>query len=190
MTRIKTQRALTTLAPDELSVPPVDHGVCRKQKTADHTRRSLELMLMFMELSTDLSPLERTHEITEPVCRRVLILEDEPALRRILRITFTSWGWLAAAAASLTEAQLLTLEHSPFELIVTDYHLPDGTGQELMSWIVSTQGSLPPCILMSADARMLVASNARRLQKPFSIHELKQAVDAVLTRKATNTRHP
>ncbi|MBL9169460.1 MAG: response regulator [Verrucomicrobiales bacterium] len=141
-----------------------------------------------MELSPDLLTLE-THrqDVTSGRTPRILILEDDPALRRILWRTFAGWGWSAVTAATLDEAKLYASEKSSYNLIISDYHLPDGTGLEFMDWIVE-RGNPPPFILMSADARIPFRIQAKRLQKPFSIDELRSLVESTLLLKANQSR--
>lgn len=129
-----------------------------------------------MEITTEPQTLEATLENTEASSRRMLILEDDPALRRILWRTFASWGWSAVAAASVEEAKLFAAGTTTYDLIVSDYHVPDGTGLDLMRWVQEQTGFIPPFILMSADPRVPFHSQARRLQKPFSIDELRAMV--------------
>lgn len=138
-----------------------------------------------MELSPEPRTVEVPHDLMENQLRRVLILEDDPALRRILWRTFAGWGWSAVAAASVEEAKLFTAENTAYDLVVSDYHLPDGTGLEFLNWALE-QGVSAPFILMSADARMPFHSQVRRLQKPFSIDELSGLVESILGSKAHN----
>jgi two-component system response regulator PilR (NtrC family) len=141
-----------------------------------------------MELSPDLTTLETpAQELTAGKTRRMLILEDDPALRRILWRTFAGWGWSAVAAATVNEAKLYASEKANYDLIISDYHLPDGTGLEFMNWIVE-RGPSPPFILMSADARIPFQTHAKRLQKPFSIDELRSLVEVALTLKGCKAR--
>lgn len=133
-----------------------------------------------MDLFSENLTLELPQALTEPSRRRVLILEDDPALRRILWKTFVGWDWYAFAAATVQEAELLAAEQGTSDLVLSDYHLPDGTGLDFLQWLAKRGTSIPPFILMSADPTGPFNSRATRLQKPFSVEELRVIVNLAL----------
>ncbi len=65
----------------------------------------------------------------------VLVVEDEPTVRRAVARAFRASGWDVAQAASLAEAlqQLGTPDRfqPPFDCAVLDLELPDGSGLDL-----------------------------------------------------------
>ncbi|NGZ27574.1 MAG: response regulator, partial [Magnetococcales bacterium] len=58
---------------------------------------------------------------------RVLVVEDELALRRFLRTTLTAREFVVEEAETLRQAKLLVTSHPP-EIILLDLGLPDGDG--------------------------------------------------------------
>lgn len=62
---------------------------------------------------------------------RVLLLEDDPAVRRFVALALEPLPLQLLPCGTLTEARAL-LEHTPVQLVLMDLTLPDGSGQELL----------------------------------------------------------
>jgi two-component system KDP operon response regulator KdpE len=105
----------------------------------------------------------------------VLIVEDEPQMRRFLRAALTSRPFRILEASTSAEAVLLATSHNP-ELILLDLGLPDGDGIELARRIRGW--SAVPIIVISARGRetdkveALDAGADDYLTKPFGLDEL------------------
>lgn len=105
----------------------------------------------------------------------VLVVEDEPQMRRFLRASLASQGFRLVEAASAREALALATGHNP-EMILLDLGLPDLDGiavtHELRQW------SRAPIIVISARGReadkveALDAGADDYLTKPFGVNEL------------------
>jgi len=105
----------------------------------------------------------------------VLVIEDEPQMRRFLRASLTSHGYSLCEAGTAAEAVALATSRSP-ELMLLDLGLPDGDGvaltQRLREW------SRVPIIVISARGReedkvaVLDAGADDYLTKPFGVSEL------------------
>jgi len=63
--------------------------------------------------------------------RRLLITEDDPALRQILYWEFEAMGYQVITASCCLEA-LSAVTGIEFDLALLDYNLPDGTGTQLL----------------------------------------------------------
>jgi len=105
----------------------------------------------------------------------VLIVEDEPPMRRFLRAALGSQGFRLAEAGSAAEALALATAEAP-ELVLLDLGLPDGDGIDLTRRIRGW--SRMPIIVLSArgaEADKIEALDAGAddyLTKPFSVNEL------------------
>lgn len=63
---------------------------------------------------------------------RILVVEDEPSIRRVIRRILESDGRAVAEAGSIQEAiGVCEAEDGEFALMLTDLSLPDGRGDEL-----------------------------------------------------------
>jgi two-component system, OmpR family, KDP operon response regulator KdpE len=105
----------------------------------------------------------------------VLVVEDEPQMRRFLRATLAAHGYRLVEAASAAEASLVANSHNP-ALVLLDLGLPDGDGIELTRKL---RGVIEvPIIVISARGReedkvnALDAGADDYLTKPFGVGEL------------------
>ena len=61
---------------------------------------------------------------------RIILVEDDPAIARLLSLHLRKAGWAVTLATTLAEARTL-LHQAPWDLMVLDRRLPDGDGIEL-----------------------------------------------------------
>jgi len=106
----------------------------------------------------------------------VLVVEDEPKLRRLLELQLADEGFEARSAADAeTGVQLLNAES--FDVIVTDFKLPGMTGLEFLQAVKRIDANLP-VIIMTAYGTVESAVDAMKagasdyVLKPFSLAEL------------------
>lgn len=117
---------------------------------------------------------------------RILIVEDEPNMRKILAMNLRSDGHSMAEVATLREG-LKAIESNDFDVVVTDQRLPDGEGLEIIAAVNQSESSAA-VVMLTAFGSVELAVNAMRrgafdfLTKPFSAENLK----AVILRAARN----
>ena len=122
--------------------------------------------------------------------QKILIIEDEPDIRKTLEYNISREGYKVVCASSLSKGK----EHinsSDFSLILLDLMLPDGSGLDLCREIKSDKdkSSTPIIILTAKDDEVdkvvgfeLGADDY--VTKPFSVRELILRIKAVLKRGA------
>lgn len=125
----------------------------------------------------------------------ILLVEDEPQMRRFLRASLTSHGFRLLEAGTAKEAMALATSQSP-EVILLDLGLPDGDGialaRSLREW------SRVPIIVISARGReadkveALDAGSDDYLTKPFGVNELLARIRVALRHadQAAGTSEP
>lgn len=113
---------------------------------------------------------------------RILVVDDEPDLRFLLRRVFEAAGHEVLEAANGSDA-LATVRRSPPDLVVTDVMMPVMNGTELIRRMRGdpTMRGIPIVAVsghghLAADADAVVA-------KPFQPHMLLAAVNALLAQK-------
>jgi len=116
--------------------------------------------------------------------RTVLVIEDEPQIRRFVRSALEAEGWQVHEAGTLREGLSAAGTRHP-DLLVLDLGLPDGDGVEL---IRDVRGwSAVPIIVLSArtdETDKIAALDAGAddyLTKPFGTGELLARVRATST---------
>ncbi len=116
--------------------------------------------------------------------KRTLIVDDEPDIRELLEITLGRMNLETVAAADLGQAYNSLKEHE-FDLCLTDMHLPDGNGLELVEHINQHHPDLPVAMItafgsMDTAISALKAGAFDFLQKPIDLDQLRSLVDSAL----------
>jgi two-component system KDP operon response regulator KdpE len=105
----------------------------------------------------------------------LLLVEDEPPMRRFLRASLVAHGFRLVEATTAREATALAATHNP-EVILLDLGLPDGDGIELTKQL--REWSRVPIVVISARGReddkvlALDAGADDYVTKPFGMNEL------------------
>jgi two-component system alkaline phosphatase synthesis response regulator PhoP len=120
--------------------------------------------------------------------RTILVIEDDPAIRRVIVDALRLDGYEALAAATFREGQEAA-KVATCDLVLLDLVLPGGDGLDLLAATRQVRPSLP-FIVMTArggeDERVhgLSLGADDYVVKPFSVKELLARVAAVLRRSA------
>ena len=115
---------------------------------------------------------------------RILVVDDEPPIRRLLHTSLASQGFQIVEAATGSEA-LDEVEQAPPDLIVLDLGLPDMQGQEVIR-LLREQGSAVPIVVLSSRTDETGKVEALDLgaddyvTKPFGTDELLARIRAAL----------
>jgi two-component system KDP operon response regulator KdpE len=116
---------------------------------------------------------------------RVLVVDDEPQIRRALETTLRGAGYVVDAAATAGEA-LTRAAARPPDAVILDLVLPDGSGvdvcRELRSW---TQAPVVVLSVVSEEREKVAALDAGAddyVTKPFGVDELLARLRAALRR--------
>jgi two-component system KDP operon response regulator KdpE len=129
-----------------------------------------------------------------PARARILVVDDEPEVRRGLQRLVTRFGYLAKAAASAEEAdQWLTTER--FDVCLLDIELPRMKGVEFLGWALSRDPEMAVIMLTGLDlpevAIQCIDHGARSyLVKPVESDFLRLALrDALAVRRVLVERN-
>ena len=124
----------------------------------------------------------------------ILVIEDEPDIRRNLEYNLGREGFKACSVGSLDEANE-KLKSKKFDLILLDLMLPDGSGLDLCKKIKSnSETEATPIIILTAkddEVDKVVGFELGAddyVTKPFSVRELILRVKAILKRSDTKTK--
>lgn len=116
---------------------------------------------------------------------RILVVDDEPQIRRVMLATLVSHGYIVSIARNGQEA-LNKVREERFDLILLDVNMPGIAGMEACR-IIRSQSDIPIVILSIRDAEKekveaLDAGADDYVTKPFSMPELLARIRAALRR--------
>ena len=113
--------------------------------------------------------------------KKILVVEDEPNLREGIVTAFEDRGWRVAGVANTREACEL-LEGQVFDVVVTDFKMPDGDGMDVIRRCkMLNDGTVT--LMMTAYGTVQSAVEAMKagaydyILKPFDLEELELKVE-------------
>ncbi len=124
--------------------------------------------------------------------KRILIVDDEPALLRLYTRALGSAGYEVVAAGSAEEA-MSAIKESHLDAVLTDIHLPGARGTALLQRFQAERPELP-VLLMTGSPAIETAVEAvelgavRYLRKPFEIDHLLTTIADVLRGTASTAQ--
>jgi two-component system response regulator PilR (NtrC family) len=119
---------------------------------------------------------------------KILVVDDEASMRKMLEILFTGAGYQVQCAES-AESALKAMSGSPFDLILSDIRMPGLSGLDLLKRL-REEDSETDVILMTAYASTESAIEALKLgafdyiTKPFQVEELVNIVRHAFEKKS------
>lgn len=122
----------------------------------------------------------------------VLVIDDEPQIRKFLRISLAAQGYQISEAATGTDGLAQAALGQP-DLVILDLGLPDRDGQEVL--VELREWSTVPVLVLSVRAderekvRALDAGANDYVTKPFGIQEFLARSRALLRQTPTTAAH-
>jgi CheY-like chemotaxis protein len=128
--------------------------------------------------------------VSEPAVRRILVVDDDDALREVLTVALTNDGHTVDGACDGTEA-LALLDRQPYDLVLSDLRMPRTDGPSLYETLrtrhhfpVRFATKLPRVIFMTGNAAehadFLRGTTDPILEKPFPLRVVRQMVSVLL----------
>jgi two-component system, OmpR family, KDP operon response regulator KdpE len=124
---------------------------------------------------------------------KILIVEDDPNIRKLVRVNLVKRGYTVIEAADSNQA-LALFQEEPVDLVLLDLVLPGLSGVDICAWIRAR--SEVPIIILSARSEedlkvaALDAGADDYVTKPFGQEELLARVRAFLRRSYTPVKLP
>ncbi len=126
---------------------------------------------------------------------RVLVVDDEQGLRDMLSILLRREGYEVAVAPSFTTGcEAVEGAPTPFDLVLTDLMMPDGSGLDVLSR-AKARSEGTEVIVMTAYGALETAIDAMKrgaydfVTKPFATSELRALARKALERRALSTEN-
>jgi DNA-binding response OmpR family regulator len=113
--------------------------------------------------------------------RRILLVEDDESLRRIVVRHLRSQGYGVVEASSVEDATALLSDGLRPSLVILDLNLPGDTGWDLMRGPALAAAGSPPVVVATATtlspSRLAQFRVAGYLPKPFPLETLSATVE-------------
>ena len=156
-------------------------AILPKPFTEDQLRTSLLAALDFLEPE----PLELANYAPDQL--KVLIVDDSFTSRHIMRQMLEKMGIEQFVEAENGKQAIQMIEREFFDLIVTDYNMPEMDGEQLSQFIrnQSTQPSVPVLMVTSETDRARLAGVAQSgvsavFDKPVTVDTLRNTIQRLL----------
>ena len=122
--------------------------------------------------------------------KTILVADDESHILHVVSLKLRNAGFRVVTAHDGQEALELAIQERP-DLLITDYHMPQLSGQELCRKLKQDPATAGiPAIMLTARGYALESQDTeqsgilRMLSKPFSPRHLLSAVTEVLAQAA------
>jgi len=109
---------------------------------------------------------------------RILLVEDEPVVRRLFTTILSADGFEVRSTGSLLETKTV-LSTESFDLVISDYSLPDGNADSLYDWIKTNHPELTNLFILTTGWAGKKGFPFI-LEKPFHIKDLESLIMRVL----------
>lgn len=113
----------------------------------------------------------------------LLVVDYDVEMLQTLVCYFEKRGFHVAAARTFDEAKNYFHRRKCWSLVVADYHLPDGTGRELASWVRQQAQSIPVLLMSGSPQSATLCAGTDYLAKPFRLEALETHVRTLLGRR-------
>lgn len=119
---------------------------------------------------------------------KILIVDDEPGMRRILNVNLRRDSHVVVEAAGAAEA-LAMIKREDFDVVLTDQKMPDGTGLDVIQAAQDDDPTTSVIFLTAVGTLELAVESMRRgafdfLSKPFDPEVVRAAVRRASERTA------
>jgi DNA-binding response OmpR family regulator len=135
-----------------------------------------------------------TH-VASDIRAKILVVEDDESVTRILRLSFRSAGFDTSEVSTGGEA-LHILKRQPPDAVVLDLQLPDGQGGAVLDWLRQPEkrrGGSPVWVVISAlergeASRRYGPPGDNYLAKPFDPWDLVAMLENLLSARGEPQR--
>ena len=131
-----------------------------------------------------------TTELTSPRKQSILIIEDEEAVRHLLRCCLEEAGYIVSEAPNGRKG-VYAFRKAPTDLVITDIYMPERDGLEVIESLRRSRPTVKILVISAASGTMdyfklARAAGASALRKPFALQTLLSQVAFLLGKAATH----
>ena len=124
-------------------------------------------------------------------CHRALVVEDDPAIRRLVEKLLQRRGIEIDSAHDGRQA-IDKIEAGDYSVVVLDLMLPEVNGYEVIEYIKKRRLSLPVAVVSAVSQQVLSQLDLDVVKlvisKPFDVHEFTSGIAALCGEAPTQTQ--
>ena len=113
------------------------------------------------------------------VCHRALVVEDDPAIRKLVEKLLSRRGIIIDSAHDGREA-IAKLDRQDFSIVVLDLMLPEANGYEVISHMKSKRLGIPVVVVSAVSQQALANLDfdvvKMVISKPFDVHDFTEKI--------------
>lgn len=111
---------------------------------------------------------------------KILLVDDEADIQDVLLEAFETYGFTNIKAAKCGREAMQLMAHENFDLIISDFLMPEVNGLELFKQIKSTHPDSPRFLMLTGlDGQDLEHQDLEVLHKPFVFADLIEKVENI-----------
>jgi putative nucleotidyltransferase with HDIG domain len=119
---------------------------------------------------------------------RVLVVDDNQAVREVLSEGLDAFGYDVTTSPSAIEARKLVEAGAEFDLVLCDIDMPGMSGTEFLAWIKQREPDLAVMMVTGIDdastaVRAMLSGASDYVCKPFSLPEVKARTEQALEKR-------
>ena len=112
---------------------------------------------------------------------RVLIVDDEPSVLRLVSKAVAGWGYEVYAVSSALQALKLAHDELCFDLVISDVIMPEMCGPEMVRRLSRLCPNASVVMMSAHIAAEVLPAKAAFISKPFTLADLRSVVDRALS---------
>ena len=125
-----------------------------------------------------------TSKIRENISQNILVVDDEPSFRNIIKRVLVKDGHNVTLAEDGFEG-LRLLKNKSFDIVLTDIDMPNMDGWEFLRNIKKLYPQLPAAVITGLSSQEKIPPEdtsfaIKILQKPISIVEIRKLLEEIL----------
>ena len=176
----------------------VVHGIVKNHYGMIRVSKNLPkgtcFSLYFPRTEERIKPQAVTDEPCGPGQERLLVVDDDPSIARMLQIFLNKQGYTTTILGSSRKAlEIFRAKPQAFDLIITDQTMPDMTGEDLAAKILALRSDIP--IVLCTGYSTMIDEEKARLQgikafhmKPVALKDLAATVRRLLDISETRSQ--
>ena len=117
---------------------------------------------------------------------RVLFVDDDEDIRLVGEKSLNRLGFITVTAHSGNDARDV-LEKDDFDIMITDLHMDDGGGQQLIDWCLENKSDMKLLAVSGEDLDVMISAleivgdkGVPTMEKPYEMEQLAEVINGIM----------